>query len=389
MDAKFRKQQHFSGLDGIRGIAVLLVLIFHTTYFGQASTLDNVIWRATRGMSAGVDVFFVLSGFLITGILLRERGRRYYFYNFYTKRLLRIFPLYYLMIAVSVIAPVLFPILQQNDIPLLPYWGLNYWLFLSNVWSYGPHPILGVSWSLAYEEQFYLVWPFIVAFIAFGSLVRLCLVLVAVGLISRMLLAFDLAEGIGFVLLARVDLLALGGLLACWYHSGQRSSEAEAARIAGVFFIVGMFVLAWIVIVAEGPWGPLMKSYGNLAVGCVTASAIVLAVFCQRRHAPVNAVLSSRFLRSWGKYSYAIYLLHSPLDAVLRRVIDIETFIFPIYGIELPMQIAYWTLIGTISWAAGWLSWHLFEVHFLRLRPKLLKKDISGAPKPNAAVVTK
>lgn len=360
-------------LDGLRGVAVLFVLVFHTTYLHRISDLDEVTWRMTRGLNVGVDIFFVLSGFLITGILIRTRHQPRYFRNFYIKRLLRIFPLYYLVIAVSVFAPILFPFLQANDVPILPYWGANFWLFLSNIWGAVPHPILGVSWSLSYEEQFYMFWPLVVLMFAGANLTRACLGLICVGVTSRGLLAFDVSENLLLVLLARLDLLAIGALVAIWDTSDRHPTEPLAWRFSKILAATAALALAVICWTAEGFWGPYMTVFGKLAVGGLTAAAIIAIKFCPAHFGVGCKMLEWRALCSFGKYSYAIYLLHSPLDAVLRRAIDINSFVFPILGTELPMQTLYWGLIGAICWCAGWSSWHLIEMHFLKFKSTLAK----------------
>ena len=364
--------RHIPALDGLRGLAALMVVVFHTTYLDRAGVFDDLVFRGSRGLQTGVDIFFVLSGFLITAILIHSRGQEGCFRSFYVKRALRILPLYYLLVAISVFGPVLFPILQDNDLPVLPAWGLNYWLFLSNVWSNGPHPILGVAWSLAYEEQFYLLWPFVVFALRGRALLGVCAGLIVLGLCARTTMAFDVSDTILVQLGARLDLLALGGLMACLLYDRPVSvSAATWAWVARRLIWAGGLGLCAIIWVAEGPWGPWMDAFGKLCIGAVTAAVILRAATGLSGPRGLNAVLCSRLLTSWGKYSFAIYLLHSPLDAVLRRVIDLDALFFPVMGTEIFCQIAYWILIAALSWMAGWLSWHLFEMHFLKLKAKL------------------
>src|SRR5262245_10664845 len=160
---------HIPALDGIRGIAILLVLLFHFGQYGHglpypAVFVDKLFHRICQIGWVGVDLFFVLSGFLITGILYDSKGRNHYFRNFYVRRCLRILPLYYFsLILFLIVLPKLFPLhtgfrsLRQDS-----FW---YWTYLSNVrvayrgWdSFG---VLDHFWSLAVEEQFYLLWPIV------------------------------------------------------------------------------------------------------------------------------------------------------------------------------------------------------------------------------------
>jgi peptidoglycan/LPS O-acetylase OafA/YrhL len=151
---------HLPELDGLRGLAILLVLFFHFA----ADLPRNVIFLGPVYFGwSGVGLFFVLSGFLITRILLRTRRAEGYFRSFYVRRALRIFPLYSGVLAFCTLLFVLFPVLR----PMFP--GdrdrIFHWLYLGN-WT----PLLagedqrrmGTFWSLAIEEQFYWIWPFIV-----------------------------------------------------------------------------------------------------------------------------------------------------------------------------------------------------------------------------------
>jgi peptidoglycan/LPS O-acetylase OafA/YrhL len=155
-------RQKIPQLDAVRGIAILIVLVHNLHGFSSPpfSLVSNYGWM-------GVDLFFVLSGFLITGILLDSKSSENYFRNFYARRSLRIWPLYY---SVLLLMFVILPLVRPQDAPELfqrssPWW--SYPFFLQNflvaapALAVGP---LGVSWSLAVEELFYLVWPFVVRF---------------------------------------------------------------------------------------------------------------------------------------------------------------------------------------------------------------------------------
>src|SRR5262245_16358318 len=152
-------RSHYPGLDGLRGIAILLVILYHN--FGFIPFL-NYGWL-------GVDLFFVLSGFLITEILLKTRTTTNYFKNFYTRRVLRIFPLYYLcLILVIVIFPLIknFPydlsFYRENQVWFWFY--LQNWMLIFKQWN-DSAILLNHFWSLAVEEQFYIVWPLLVLLI--------------------------------------------------------------------------------------------------------------------------------------------------------------------------------------------------------------------------------
>lgn len=172
---------HNPVLDGIRGMAILMVMWHHNTVLGHANPIDSW-YHAISGLGAfGVDLFFVLSGFLITGILYDSKVRGpqtfgSYFGNFYARRTLRIFPLYYAVVIFSLLilphvgdalkhvtSPASADLIQTklDRFAQVKDYDLYFWLYLSNfpiaITAKWLHGILGVSWSLAIEEQFYLI----------------------------------------------------------------------------------------------------------------------------------------------------------------------------------------------------------------------------------------
>ena len=164
-----RSRSHLPGLDGIRGLAILMVMFSHFIVVGKNLDPLSPFGRFLHSGYLGVDLFFVLSGFLITGILIDSKITPNYFRVFYMRRALRIFPLYYLLLAVSWLTVVF---ITPQDKPLLT--GVDsmawFWLYASNIgmavkgdWLNSPTWVgLGHFWSLAVEEQFYLVWPLLV-----------------------------------------------------------------------------------------------------------------------------------------------------------------------------------------------------------------------------------
>jgi peptidoglycan/LPS O-acetylase OafA/YrhL len=174
-----------TSLDGLRGLAVLSVVLFHTLRLQNAGVFGE-IWKRFHGSAwAGVDLFFVLSGFLITGILLDSRGQENYFRNFYARRTLRIFPLYYTVLAVALLVvpfvvgfprlPAAYPRLLENQLWL--------WTYTQNyLQATTAHtlPGFGHFWSLAVEEQFYWFWPLVVCLLPRKALLRFCLIVCAI-----------------------------------------------------------------------------------------------------------------------------------------------------------------------------------------------------------------
>ena len=226
---------HIQALDGVRGLAILSVFLYHAW-----PDLSHE-WRggATLNMLAsagpfGVDLFFVLSGFLITGILLDAREGRRYFRNFYARRALRLFPVYYLYLLVVAFALPIFHRAIHTSMPDYsgPWWW--YVLYFCNWkpnWGWGD-PWLGHIWSLAVEEQFYLVWPTVVLLAGRKRLWPICLAIIAGATTLRFEWAFDGVpwNQIYRLTITRADTMAWGALGALALRSP--AWRTRAARLA-------------------------------------------------------------------------------------------------------------------------------------------------------------
>ncbi|MBI5083418.1 MAG: acyltransferase, partial [Acidobacteria bacterium] len=184
-------------LDGIRGLAILLVLLLHF----RAPDLTHPL-KGILGLGwTGVQLFFVLSGFLITGILLDTRSCSNYFSSFWMRRTLRIFPLYFLALSVFLVAaPAVLPVPKEALPPAADQ--VYYWTYLNNWIPMGEEGrlvhVLGHFWSLAVEEQFYLVWPVVVWLVPPRMLLRGCAVACLLILAARSW-AFFTAGDLGMV----------------------------------------------------------------------------------------------------------------------------------------------------------------------------------------------
>jgi peptidoglycan/LPS O-acetylase OafA/YrhL len=246
-------RRHIPALDGIRAIAVMAVLANHYTVLFEIDKTgppgDLIQWIADRGVY-GVDLFFALSGFLITGILLDSKGDRRYFSTFYARRMLRIFPLYYAYLFV-VFVVVRLSIHHRRGEDILPF--ANPWLYvayLSN-WSAGTgsmDKLLGHMWSLAVEEQFYLVWPLVVSVLSARWLARACVATAVTALAIRCLLAwlgFD-GETIYRSTPTRMDCLTSGALFALAIRDESwRILIRRLSPVAWASLGAGIALVAW------------------------------------------------------------------------------------------------------------------------------------------------
>lgn len=371
-------------LDGVRGLAILLVILFHHTLMGQETLFDRVYVNLARLGWSGVDLFFVLSGFLITGLLVDSRGGAHYYRNFYIRRTLRIFPLYYAFLFFTLrMSPWLWPDTELAAMSRDAMAGRSeawYWLYLPNILfardsNFG-HPNLAVTWSLAIEEQFYLLWPLVVAFTSRRALGWTCGGLIVIALALRTWLVLDGAHWIvPYVLpLCRMDALAAGALVAlAMRRDGGGPSAASvrllvrarvvaagsAAVVLGIWYVEGPL--------DNGDWTePLMQTAGYSAFALGYAALVALAAGGPAGSWLVR-VFSTSALRMLGRYSYALYLFHVPV----RRFIRDEYFpvaSFPTaLGSPLPGQLLFYVAATAPALALAWVSWHAYERQWLRL----------------------
>ena len=366
--------RNIPSLDGLRGLAILLVLLHHFFHpFYGTVFLDRWLIQLTRAGWTGVDLFFVLSGFLITGILLDAKGKPQYFANFYARRTLRIFPLYFAVLALYF---VVFPLLPHPKFGAYVAGSIEdqawFWTYLTNVrlairLDWYPNVVPNVYWSLAIEEQFYLLWPFVVLWLRREALLRACLFLAAGAFALRLAMTLLGADPITtFVLTpARIDTLAAGGFLACLAR-GSGGLRAVRSPARGLLAVSGGFLA--LVFATEGllSTNDLVRTAGFSALAVFFGSLLVLAVTAPAG-SRLGRALTNPALRTLGKYSYALYLLHGPIGSFLTDVV--RPGAFPrVLGSELPGMLVYNAVCLAVSLAAAVLSWNLLEKHFLRLK---------------------
>jgi peptidoglycan/LPS O-acetylase OafA/YrhL len=305
--------RHIRSLDGLRGVAILLVFFRH---FGLTSHATarwvKVIAAVSYGGWMGVDLFFVLSGFLITGILLDTRENPRYFTNFYMRRALRIFPVYYTVLGVLLL---LTPLLRLEW-----HWGhAAYWIYLGNV-AYNLKPSLSVLrpavsfvhlWSLAVEEQFYLVWPLVVMVVSSRRrLAYVCGWLSVGGLVLRLSLLAFLPRGIAyewcyFQLPTHMDGLLYGAVAAIWVRSMALEQAMRWARRILPFALAALALVVGFNGFDFHSFAMITAGFPALAAtfGCVVLLALKPGSILYR-------CSDLKGLRFVGRYSYGMYLFH-------------------------------------------------------------------------------
>ena len=361
-------------LDGLRGIAIILVMLHHFTYYRPTAGIDALIGDVVFFFWTGVDLFFVLSGFLITGILLDTRDGDRYFTTFYARRTLRIFPLYYLVLFLAFIVlpqfPAVHPVLVGQDQPA-PRWP--YWLYVSNFsiadggWVHG---WVDVSWSLAIEEQFYLVWPLLIWLCPPRLVPLVCAVILVAGPAARVYArAIDMAALSLFVLpWFRLDGFAIGALLALAQRRGLLpllDRWAPFVVVAGVAGIIACTILGghtwW--------WNRWMQQYGYSLIA-ITGGAMLVSAVNRPADSLWPRMLSAGWLRAFGKYSYAMYLIHPPIMRAVREYV-FDPLQYEALGIgPWNAQLWYYGAATAATFALAWVSWRLVEAPILRLKAR-------------------
>lgn len=311
------QRKHITALDGVRGLAVLLVIVFHYGGGAQSSKpLIRMMGDTVRFGWSGVSLFFVLSGFLITGILWDARGKPHWWKNFYIRRSLRIFPLY----IVALLLAACFAHWHGEVLNNLRNFAV-YGVYLQNYPKIFPNSLdtrlrLYHFWSLAVEEQFYLVWPFIIQlFPSRSSAKRFCIAVVVGSLIFRLAGVHYQFVDNSQLTLSRVGELAAGA----WLSLSFRGSEHEWRRIvawAPWCAIGSVLAIIGIAVVDHGfdLLPSLMVTAGLAVLAVLGSSMIVLAISGNR----FRRVMETGWLCWLGTISYGLYIYHVLFLAIYR-----------------------------------------------------------------------
>lgn len=361
--------KHFPELDGARGLAIGLVLVLHFL-----SGPRGVLQRLAGAGWIGVDLFFVLSGFLITRILLSALGSTNYFRNFYARRALRIWPLYYTVLAFAFLGTKVLPSHFQIDPSPLPFY-LTFTQNLVRSLGFGPWAV-SVTWSLAIEEQFYLVWPLCVRFMNASKLFRVLIALLIFAPTARFvaLLSGELPVIIYTTTWFRVDALAAGALTAISLRSALRptierlSLPVMAVALLGAGGLcVAHYNQTWLMLererVAFSDAVGFSLVFSLLAIGF--SALVVQAVSAQP--GLLRQALRSRPLRFMGKISFGLYLFNGIVVPLAQELFKPWLHsVTKLSGKQLTGLVALAGLLGTFGLAT--ISWHVLESPILRLR---------------------
>lgn len=366
---------HVPALDGLRGAAILLVLLHAFNVIHVDSLATRLADLALNIGWIGVQLFFVLSGFLITGILLDTRGAPGYWRNFFMRRVLRIFPLYYVALLLAFV-------ILSAFLPMPAGHGEHQswlWLYIENIGAPFGHVEAGFThfWSLCVEEQFYLLWPLLVwlggqrgVFVIGAALVVLA---VFTRVLARMYFPGDLGAEIGYVFtLCRMDALAIGAMAACAVRNPRLHAGLE--RVGAARLLVAGLALT-LVAIQIGGWqrvGAAMQGFGYTGIAAGFALVLLAVLFPAGLAARSMAMAP---LRSVGKVSYAMYVVHAPLHVHVGLPLLERWVPQP----DMLQVIVYALLMGVVTWLLGLLSWQVFERHFIALKRHFPEPRRAGA----------
>jgi peptidoglycan/LPS O-acetylase OafA/YrhL len=360
--------RHSSPLDGIRAIAVLMVMCFHYGYFAAG-------W-------VGVQIFFTLSGYLITGILLQSRGNSFaaFMGNFYWHRAVRILPLLFMFIFVVALIYAIFgvPMSFRSDWPWLVTFTANF----ARMRPVDVGPCFVHIWSLAVEQQFYLVWPALLFFLpprgfrfavagilAFSPFLRLALFhgLVEFGYDEQYA-----GKAVYVLPFTQFDAFAAGAAISLWNLDRMRNAGRWFLVVLAATAAAGVGVLAWAYF-GFGPGSAFVASLGY-AMFMVQSNEYVwgyallnllsmLGIICALQGVGPFRMLESRVLIWVGKISYGVYVYHLPLLVLGESTLE-KTGLH-LHGVIRPLFFVGWVALVMI---VSDVSFRKLETPFLRLK---------------------
>lgn len=373
---KFDSRTRIPALDGMRGVAILMVLLFHAAAIGQFPR-DGIMSPVPVMLSlwCGVELFFVLSGFLITGILVDSKGAAGYFRTFYLRRSLRIFPLYYSFMGLVLLYSLWLQQTSGDD--QLFREQVWFWTYLQN-WRMGligpfSFRFLDHFWSLAIEEQFYLVWPFVVWCCSRRTLLWICAVsqVVCFGLRIWMLRSGYDWTTTYFLTPCRVDSLLLGAVLAILCRSP--GGAHLVARYRAALLIYSAVIVGWLV----WQYGGLQYNRWLIHILGLPALSVLFTALLAYCVLPgpttvLQTLVNLRGLRWCGTISYGLYVLHYPVFYNVRFVLLPGGSAGEGQPEHTPVDYCLFLAVSFgATFALATMSWHLLEKRVLSLKSRI------------------
>lgn len=354
---------YVKGFDTVRTLAVLLVIVSHWgPHFDPGTTAHVVMRDVVPNGGFGVTLFFVLSGYLITSILLKEKlkhqleggSRLPIVKSFFVRRSLRIFPIYYLLILILFVTQ--HPYLRTHIAWFLTYTS-NFLPFIENK----PNPLIH-TWSLAVEEQFYLIWPWVILFVHERHLKKVFIAAIIIGIVSKYIVMYVYHHDFSMLVINWLDAFAIGG-----GYAYMRLDEERYRKFDRRFWIVLLLMLfvAWRVAPISGI--PSLALYSR-TLEIVVSLAIIIGVLNNKSEWMRKNILENTFLNFLGKISYGLYLYHYVLEGPMWRVIHAWWDSNP----GLPGWVRNFYFGYVVCYIAlfivSWLSYKVVEVPLLKLK---------------------
>ena len=372
--------------DGFRGLCIAAVFLFHSSFLACG-------W-------IGVQAFFVLSGFLITGVLLDAKDRSTaagsYFGQFYMRRALRIFPVYFAFLAaVPILAVLAGPEMSEavlaharEHAPYLVTYTYNFFRIAGGLGS----PFFGHLWSLSIEEQFYLLWPICVLMVRRSALPKLCLGVVIAGPIVRLIewawiikfapgSAGDAGRIIYFLTMSHFDAFAIGGLLNFRKQSAfaGRMADASPRWLLLLVAIPSAMMLGVAVLARQGPewtsfgWPIYLQPFHAHIWGY---TALNIACFQALAHIESLPLAGSRIVQRLGKVSYGFYIFHLPILWLAFMVSGAER------GSLTVLNLIATGLAFALTWMLAEASFRFLEMPFLNMKRRFEPGAAQAFPLP-------
>lgn len=348
-----RSNTNIPELDGVRGLAIILVICFHCFRFPLG-------W-------IGVDLFFVLSGFLITGILLDSKEHKYYFRNFWLRRTLRIFPLYYLVLCLVLLPKLLFKFDTIGE-PSFSYWAyVQNWKFTLDANFPTGKGTLNHFWSLAIEEQFYFIFPVIIRYARPKFLLGWILAFIITAIGARCFFYFNNNIGYYVFTFSRIDSLAIGALLA---YLVRTNHDLIKKYVYSVFFF-SLFVI--VLIISTGflhNSNQYFATFGYTVIALFFASILVFCI-SSFEHNYIKLFFNNRVLKMVGKIAYGLYVYHFILYILLKPLI--ERSINNVVHNSIFSKVSVSLIIVSITFLLSYWSYLFYERRFLLLKNRFTK----------------